>query len=102
MPWPAVQGIFHQTLHNYVTFAREVLAMRPPVILTAGLTLIDGATFAVAGARADERPRFFERTASVRTTITDLAADPDPLLEPLWHALWDACGWEYVPSARHP
>lgn len=100
IPWPALARSFEETLTNYLDCASVALKLEPPLIVAAGLAMVDSAMFIRAKSQWFMDPprevRCLENFIYRYWTIDTLAIDPHQLLTPLYTAIWDACSLDFA------
>lgn len=94
IPWPALSVLFERGLQNYLTFARQTLHLELPLIVTAGLAMVNDAILVRHrhGYTGPETTRCMEQLIRRQWTIESFDIEPNQLFKELYAAIWDACG----------
>ena len=98
IPWSQTSEMFEQSLRDYLRFARESLKLEPPVIVVAGLAMVNEAIFIPTGsldASEQARARCMENFIWRQWTLDTFEISPDELFRDFYAAIWDACGLDY-------
>lgn len=105
IPWAATSEAFEQSLRDYLRFARESLKVELPVIVVAGLAMVNEALFVPPESRYREHPqraRCMENSINRRWTLDTFDVSPNELFHEFYAAIWDACGLDYEKEpAKH-
>jgi hypothetical protein len=103
IPWPETANLFERALLHYLSFAKQTLQLQPPLIVVAGLAMVNDAVFIHRrhGYAEPERSRCMESFIRRQWMIDDLEVSPKRLLTEFYVAVWDACGGlDFVDSSR--
>lgn len=94
IPWPDLAVLFERGLQSYLSFARQTLRLELPLIVTAGLAMVNDAVLVRKrhGYTGPETTRCMERSIHRQWTIESFDIEPNQIFRDLYAAIWDACG----------
>jgi hypothetical protein len=99
IPWPEMKLAFEQTLAHYILLAQHALQNPLPIVLVAGLDLVDQAFLVPQKTRWFSNPpkpaRCFAQKISHVASVKSWDDPPETLLDPFFAKVFDASGLDY-------
>lgn len=101
IPWPATSQVFEHALQNYLDFARQTLKLELPVIVIAGLAMVNEALLIPPKRWYQEsRPmRCVENFIGKRWAVDSFDVAPSQVFTDFYAGIWDSCGLDYASMA---